>query len=227
MAALWPSPPRGLVEANVQRRQVESLEQGAAVLQELTEPWRGDPRAETVLEDCLLLHLYARVLDDVLDEGLPLHRTMLLRMQPLMWRSIQGLSLAAPALSGRMNALVDQEIQAVQTEHDGPRPEAWAAKNYHLLLAPMVLSNNDSSYQAAAPDLERFLLVLQAQEELEQLAPAWPEPAGPEVEQLLALVETEWVTRLSGAGWNLAVQRLLGELPLLISRLKERIIKGV
>lgn len=137
----------------------------------LTEPWLLEPiSADTrnTLIHCGHIHLYARILDDAIDENLPVYRQNLLRAQPMLWRSVQALGVRYPDMQCASEALIAEAVHAVTEDDRGPSPRHWGAKNHHLLLAPLLLSGDDSAYGAAKTGLSGLIALSQAGDEWSQ-----------------------------------------------------------
>lgn len=151
------------------QRQVSTLKQGRKYLPLLTEPFQDHPLFLDILQDCLLIHLYARILDDALDEALPVHRLQLLKIQPLFWKTLSQLASRYPDKIDAAHALIAETVQGVQSEWQNiPCPAVWGAKNHHLLLAPVLLSPSLDEFYTYRESLSRFIWLLQANEEQQQ-----------------------------------------------------------
>ena len=177
----------------------------------LVEPWqeRTDPEFATTLLHCARVHLYARVLDDALDENLPIDRQHLLRMQPLFWRTVFALGACYPALQEPCAALIAETVQAVAQDGRQARPKDWGAKNHHLLLAPLLLSGNNDAFRAAQPGLSGLIAVAQACEEREQGELARRHMPGAVLACLPGWLDAQAVASLARHGWQSAARRLL------------------
>lgn len=138
----------------------------------LAEPWReamvGQKHAEEILRCCALVHLYARILDDAVDENLPCHRLALLRAQPLYWRAVTRLGRLSCLSSDEGGTLVQETVEAVLADDNASAPEHWGKKNHHLLLVPLLLSGDAAAFATAKPPLSLALCLLQAADELDQ-----------------------------------------------------------
>ncbi len=156
------------------RRMLDVAVHAPAFLCLLAEPLLGaDGKAPgaaawATLEDCARVHLYARVLDDALDENLPLDRRNLLRIQPRFWRAVYGLGARHPACADAAAALIDDTVAAVAIDDAAATACEWGRKNAHLLLAPLLLSGDSAAYRAVAPGLMALLALVQAGEEVAQ-----------------------------------------------------------
>ena len=131
---------------SAERRLQAVAEHSPAFIALLAEPWLGSdatPQTLRTLEHCARVHLYARILDDALDENLPIYRNNLLRAQALHWEAVQGLSACTPApLAQQAVQLIAETVAAVQVDNQQRTPLQWGAKNHHLLLSPLLLSGN-------------------------------------------------------------------------------------
>lgn len=186
------------------------LEQFPDFLALLVEPWEpvGASLGQTVL-DCARIHLYARVLDDALDENLPVNRRHLLRAQPLFWRAVYGLGGRYPALAEAAAALVSVTTGAVARDDVAADPDSWGRKNLHLLLAPMLLAEDTACYRAARAGLTSLIALAQAREEVQQGV-----LRDPAVRQALLQVLPQWLDpavleAMHQHGWTRAAARLL------------------
>lgn len=202
------------------RRLADAAGQGVATILLLAEPLLDEDASGTAsatLLACARLHLYARVLDDALDENLALDRRNLLRIQPLYWRAVHALGVAHAGLTGPAAALLDTTVTAVEIDDRQAAPAEWGRKNFHLLLAPLLLSADGAHYRAARPGLEAVLAVAQAHEEARQgrlLASG--------VQQGLAVCLARWldpeaVGALRVHGWHGAAARLVADTGTLLS----------
>ena len=138
----------------------------------LAEPWlRPDitGRQRNLLIDCARIHLYARVLDDAIDEADPVHRQNLLRAQPLFWHSVQRIgSAVSESVAQQAVALIDETVAAVQIDDRQRNPDFWGAKNYHLLLIPLLLSGDSPAYRDCRTGLSTLIALVQAGDEWRQ-----------------------------------------------------------
>ena len=137
----------------------------------LAEPWLAEPVPATthaLLADCARVHLYARLLDDAIDENLPVHRQNLLRAQPVLWQACCGLATYHPALTAETTALISETVNAVQHDDAQRQTQHWGQKNHHLLLAPLVLSGNSLAYQTCRAGLSTLITLVQAGDEWRQ-----------------------------------------------------------
>lgn len=138
----------------------------------LAEPWlRPDitVRQRNLLIDCARIHLYARVLDDAIDEADPVYRLNLLRAQPLFWQSVQRIGAAvSDSVAQHAVALIDETVAAVLIDDLRRNPDCWGAKNHHLLLIPLLLSDDSSAYRDCRPGLSMLIALVQAGDEWRQ-----------------------------------------------------------
>lgn len=138
----------------------------------LAEPWLGasmTTRTGQLLSNCARIHLYARILDDALDENLAVCRYNLLRAQPLFWEAVQSIGAAVSAqLAAEATRLIKETIGAVLADDLRPDPSCWAIKNHHLLLIPLLLSGNSPAYHACRPGLSGVIALVQAGDEWKQ-----------------------------------------------------------
>ena len=180
----------------------------------LAEPWLAQNDSHAVadtLSHCARVHLYARILDDALDENLPVHRLNLLRAQPMYWRTISALGACYPQLHRESEALIAQTVQAVSQDDLNPEPVWWSAKNHHLLLAPLLLSGNSPEYQQARPGLSAVIALTQASDEWSQNVVASPAMARAVLEHFPLWLAEDSVQALQRHGWHGAAERLLKE----------------
>ncbi|WP_306393750.1 hypothetical protein [Telluria beijingensis] len=203
--------PDSAVGRRAGRRMLDVATHAPAFLCLLVEPLlEGDSAARlATLEDCARVHLYARVLDDALDENLPLDRRNLLRIQPQYWRAVYSLGARHPAHAAGAAALVEDTVAAVAIDDAAATPGEWGRKNAHLLLAPLLLSGDSAAWRAAAPGLLALLALDQAGDELAQGRLV---TSGPRAE--LAACLEHWldpaaIEALRRHGWRQAAARLL------------------
>jgi len=167
-ASLWPTVPTEGVEFTAWDRQRKTLESGVEVVQATVEPWLDDPNAATVCGATLDLYLYARILDDAIDEGEPVHRQQALLAQPLLWRSCAALSQLHPERTGAAEAIVHEVVGANTPRAPGDAVPYWGAKNHHLLLGALSLAPSTAAYQAVADELALGMWGMQANGEFAQ-----------------------------------------------------------
>lgn len=153
-------------------RLTEVAEHSPPFIALLAEPWLGEAmtaRRAQLLRDCARIHLYARVLDDAIDENLAVCRHNLLRAQPLFWTAVQsiGASVSAP-VAAEATWLIEETVGAVLADDLRPDPGYWASKNHHLLLIPLLLSGDSPAYRACRPGLSSVIALVQAGDEWQQ-----------------------------------------------------------
>lgn len=203
-----------------QRRLLDVAEHAPPFLALLVAPLLGGDVALSTIEQCARVHLYARVLDDALDENLPLDRRNLLRIQPRYWDAVYTLAGQYPTLRGATGLLMCQTVEAVEEDDARASPAMWAGKNCHLLLAPLLLSGDSAAYRAATPGLLALIAVAQACEELDQgrvnSAALSAELAG----ALVVWLDADTVATLHQHGWHGAAARLLADGDVLLARMR-------
>ena len=194
-----------------------------AFLTMLAEPWLNEPISkdiQTTLEDCAKVHLCSRIIDDAIDENLPIHRQNLLWAQPLYWRTVYGLGARYPDLNQLSQSLIIETVAAVAEDDKHANPNCWGAKNHHLLLAPLLLSGHNEAYQHAKESLSMMMAFAQAQDEWTQGEINNPNT----VNALLALLTTglspQNINCLHYYGWHKAAQRLVKDGRYLINTLQ-------
>lgn len=134
----------------------------------LTDPWIGSRLTSwtfDVIKASARIHLYARILDDAIDEDASIHRTILLRAQPLFWQATQDLAILAPTLRKETAEIIQETVKAVESDNLYPQPLVWGSKNHHLLIAPLLLSGNSSIFLMCRPALSAFIALAQARDE--------------------------------------------------------------
>ena len=168
---LYPRP-RPLVFQRAGARLDALADAAPPILCMLAEPWQEtiarQPHAREILHCCALVHLYARILDDAVDENLPCHRLALLRAQPLYWRTVARLGQLSSLTADAGVQLVQETIEAVLEDDSMSSPKYWGAKNHHLLLVPLLLSGDAAAFSEARDFLSHALCLLQAADELDQ-----------------------------------------------------------
>jgi len=157
---------------NTVQRLLAVAEHSPAFMTLLAEPWLKTEISEStrvILMHCARIHLYARILDDALDENLPVHRKNLLRAQPMLWAAVQGITASVPkVVADEAVQLIAETVAAVQIDNQRPNPLYWGAKNHHLLLIPLLLSENSQNYQACRTGLSTLIALVQAGDEWRQ-----------------------------------------------------------
>jgi hypothetical protein len=218
IAALGPMPdsPTG---RRTSRRLADTADHAPVFLLLLCEPLLGTAAAPATLLACARLHLYARVLDDALDDNLPLDRRNLLRIQPLFWRAVHALGAVHPDLTDAGAALLEATVAGVEADDAEVEPGAWGRKNFHLLLAPLLLSGDSASYRAALPGLEAVIALAQAHEEAAQGRLLLPGARNAAAAWLARWLSPAHVASLHEQGWEGAAVRLLADGDALLSRI--------
>ncbi|QTA82443.1 Uncharacterized protein dnl_48180 [Desulfonema limicola] len=205
------------------KRMISTVYYGADLLIDLIEPYWKHNKAYQVIEICLYLHLYARILDDAVDEALPLHRLNLLKIQPLFWNTVTQISLSFPDKSNAVSVLIKETIQAVIEEWHKYRIETWGTKNHHLLTAPLLLSGSMSEFEQYKPYLSDFIFLLQAKEEILQNRLENAEQKIELLKNLEKLVSEDWIYDLHGAGWKTLAHRIPLELDFILLNLRRNL----
>lgn len=162
------------------------------------------------LLDCARIHLYARILDDAVDEGLPPHRIHLLRYQPIFWQTVANLSVRYPHLQTQCTQLIEETVLAVEVDDTSRTPRYWGRKNHHLLLLPLLLSGNDARYKHHRETLSGLICLSQACDEWWQgeLCPAVTEAV---LDIFPDWMDSERLQSLHQDGWHSASARILRE----------------
>lgn len=162
-----------LAEQEAWRRITRLVKASPIILAMLAEPWLEELRepAGATYQKLLLcsrLHLYSRVLDDAVDEGLECQKQALLRVQPLFWDCVARLGELEPRLTKRASKVVTATITAVLDNDRCNSPSYWGAKNGHLLLIPLYLGCDVAFFETAWDRLLLCLAILQAGDEFRQ-----------------------------------------------------------
>jgi len=200
-------------------------EHAPAFLAVLAEPWLDCPvseRTEQLLLDCARIHLYARILDDALDEGLTVCRQNLLRAQPMFWQTVQRIGAHVPTrVAQEAEQLIQETVSAVL--HDDLRgdPQYWGPKNHHLLLVPLLLSENSAAYQACRSGLSNLIALVQAGDEWKQGVLTDVSLRAELLDFVTQCLDPEQLATLSRLGWQGAAERIVWNADQLISVLSE------
>lgn len=196
-----------------------------AFLALLAEPWLGaaeNERTAQVLGDCARIHLYARVLDDALDEGDAVYRQNLLRAQPMFWQAVQRIGASvSTAVAAEAVELIQQTVSAVQNDDLRCDPRYWGPKNHHLLLAPLLLSEHSAAYQACSSGLSNLIALVQAGDEWKQGVLVDAPLRGRLLEFITTCLDPEHLATLSRHGWQGAAERIVWNAEQLIGVLSE------
>ncbi len=167
-------------------------------------------RERMLLIDCARIHLYARVLDDAIDEAAPVHRRNLLRAQPLFWQAVQRIGALVPAtLADAAVALIKETVAAVQSDDQQRNPDCWGAKNHHLLLIPLLLSGDSPAYQQCRPGLSTLIALVQAGDEWRQGEFDSAPLQSRFLEFLTACLDVKQLELLNLHGWQGAAERIV------------------
>ena len=219
LAALYPE--------NGGERARELCESSPPILCFLAEPWlerlKNDADLWKILENCAFLHLYARILDDVLDEDRQEDRTALLRFQPLFWKIAAELSSMAPQLGQAARSILDETVLAVEKESGNASYTLWGAKNGHLLLLPLFLSGDSQFLANAGPMLLESLGILQALDECRQGAAG---PGARICHYIQASMERGLPDSLCRGGWRMLAARICLQATGILNFLSQKMRQG-
>lgn len=200
-------------------------EHAPAFLAVLAEPWLDGPvseRTKQLLLDCARIHLYARILDDALDEGLAVCRQNLLRAQPMFWQAVQRIGANVSAtVASEAEQLIYQTVSAVQHDDLWRDPQYWGPKNHHLLLVPLLLSDNNAAYQACRTGLSNLIALVQAGDEWKQGVLADATLHNRLLDFVTQCLDTEQLATLSRLGWQGVAERIVWNADQLIGVLSE------
>ena len=188
----------------------------------LAEPWKTalDKGGEVLAAaaDCARIHLYARILDDVLDEGKALQKHFLMAAQPMLWGAIAELAAHFPALRGQMKSLIQETVAAAIEEDRTHAVRLWGPKNHHLLLLPMLLSGDSPGYRICRRGLSVLLALDQARDESRQGYLQAPQQRTACFSMLAAGLKPEILDQLRRHGWHLATERIVQNARLILER---------
>lgn len=146
-----------------------------ALLASLAEPWFELDKKQLQILLCVAnMHIYARILDNAVDEPGSRNFEALLRAQAFLWQNVWRLATLAPERERETTALINQTTAAVIADDRAPAPQAWGAKNHHLLLAPCLLCRDSAQFAPMARPLSAGLALLQAKDEFLQNAAIKP-----------------------------------------------------
>jgi hypothetical protein len=200
------------VTQQAKKRLLEVAHNAPHIMAFLAEPWLHAPVDEKtwhILKHTARIHLYARILDDALDENLPIHRRNLLRAQTLFWESTQALADGfCTEIHQESRKLIAETILAAEADDAQKAPEHWGAKNHHLLLLPLLLSNNSIDYCECKPGLSMMIALLQAGDEWRQGDTLEPTLKSALIDWIGTQMDPSLVTRLYQCGWPLAARRM-------------------
>lgn len=200
-------------------------EHAPAFIAVLAEPWLDCPlseRTQQVLLDCARIHLYARILDDALDEGLTVCRQNLLRAQPMFWQTVQRIGASVPTdVANEAEQLIQQTVSAVLNDDLRSDPQYWGPKNHHLLLVPLLLSENGAAYQACRTGLSNLIALVQAGDEWKQGMLNDASLRSRLLDFVTHCLTPEPLAALSRLGWPGAAERIVWNADQLISVLSE------
>jgi len=200
-------------------------EHAPALLAVLAEPCLDGPvseRTQQLLLDCARIHLYARVLDDALDEGLTVCRQNLLRAQPMFWQAVQRIRANVSAMvAGEAEQLIYQTVSAVQNDDLCRDPQYWGPKNQHLWVVPLLTSDNSEAYQACRSGLSNLIALVQAGDEWKQGVLTDPTLRNRLLGFVTQCLDTEQLATLSRLGWQDAAKRIVWNADQLIGVLSE------
>jgi len=175
----------------------------------LAEPWWSND-IEATLIHCGRIHLYARILDDALDENLPIHRLLMLRAQALFWSSIGELAILYPQHWQLSTQLISETIKAVERDDNHSIPSLWGLKNHHLLLIPLFLANGNTwqPYKNALSDL---IWLMQTGDEWRQGALKSKNIKYQILIEIERIMNNKTHTLLAQGGWSFASERMVWE----------------
>lgn len=187
----------------------------------LSEPWLIEPISQDtqqILIDCACIHLCARVVDDAIDENLAIHRQNLLFVQPLYWQTLLQIGLRyAPHYQACM-ALIKETVVAVAADDKQASPQQWGAKNHHLLLAPLLLSNHSEAYVCAKNSLSLMMAIAQARDEWSQGVLKGAAINNQFLTLLHEALSPHHLSCLTDFGWHSAAQRIVSDARFLMNQ---------
>lgn len=194
-------------------RLTEVAEHSPAFIALLAEPWLGasmTAHSAQLLSNCARIHLYARVLDDALDENLTVCRHNLLRAQPLFWAAVQNIGAAVSApVATEATRLIEETIGAVLADDLRPDPGSWASKNHHLLLIPLLLSSDSPAYRACRPGLSSVIALVQAGDEWKQGVLESDTLRASLLEVVTGSLDRQQLETLQRHGWHGVAERIV------------------
>lgn len=192
------------------RRLQALVDNSPLLLAWLAEPWWGQDIDATLIH-CARVHLYARIVDDALDENLPIHRLLLLRAQPLFWSSIGNLAILHPQQWQRSTQLIDETIKSVEQDDNQAKPILWGMKNHHLLLIPLFLSNESNIFKYSRAALSDLILLMQTGDEWRQGALKTKDVQHQVLTEVERILSNGIPQILLENGWHSAARRVLWE----------------
>jgi len=179
----------------------------------LAEPWLCSEIGEQqrmLLSECARIHLYARVLDDAIDEAALIHRQNLLRAQPMFWQAVQRIgSLVPTAVANEAVVLIAEAVAAVQIDDRQRNPNFWGPKNHHLLLIPLLLSCDSPKYRKCRSGLSTLIALVQAGDEWRQGEFYSASMHAKFFQFLTDCLGVEQLELLSQSGWKGVVERII------------------
>lgn len=210
IAQLMPESHEGASAVLARRRLQAVADSSPLLLTWLAEPWWSQDIEETLIH-CARIHLYARILDDALDENLPIHRLLLLRAQTLFWSSVGELAILHPQHWQHSTQLIHETINAVEQDDNHTAPTLWGLKNHHLLLIPLLLSNNSETWQHSKTAFSNVIWLMQTGDEWRQGALRTQVRKHHVLTEVEHIMTTQTPTVLSQGGWHTAAERALWE----------------
>lgn len=196
----WPGAPADDVATLARERQRLALNAGVVAIQGLTQPWSSHEHADEVRGAALELHLYARILDDAVDEGAAVHRAQALAAQTLLWRSCTSLALANPRRRAAVERIVAETVEAAAPHSPQDAVLRWGRKNHHLLVAPALLAPTLDDFDRHRTELSWGLWALQASSELRESLSRADITAMRET--LTTLPHADHIATLEAGGWG-------------------------
>ena len=211
----------GVMVSQALKRLLALAESAPTILLMLAEPWieaKGhDPNFKLLLQTVAKIHLYARILDDALDENLPCHREALLRYQPLFFEAVYWLGEMFPRKRQQATALISTTVLAVREDDRYSHPKYWGEKNHHLLLLPLLCTDNPDLSPQVFRSLSKALAILQARDE-------WDQATVSDREIILSFIsginQQQMAECLHQAGFNDLAWKALNEEQSLLDRIK-------
>jgi hypothetical protein len=218
IAELMPENHEG-ASAVLARRRLQAIADNAPLLlTALAEPWWKQDIDATLIH-CARIHLYARILDDALDENLPIHRLLLLRAQALFWSSVVELAILYPQHWQQSTQLIYETITAVEQDDNRAMTNVWGLKNHHLLLIPLLLSHDSERWQHGKTALSKLIWLMQTGDEWRQGTLKTLELKHQVLTEVGHIMNTETPQLLSQGGWCWAAERMLWESQQLLNSL--------
>ena len=143
---LWSKPPQTATERITYKRQARTLELGAYGVVLLSEPFRKESTFSLLAKIVLALHFHARVVDDALDEGMPIHLRQNCLAQPQIITICQQFQTGFPQHVLAFEQLMNSWFSSIAQGDDDPIADL-GQRSMHFLLFDLCYADTKMQHE--------------------------------------------------------------------------------